>query len=275
MTSRFVSGGTITTGDGAVETKAQEPPPMAAVERKGSGSGSGSGSNTVQWEAVQKDLEEERRRRDEARRTAVEGGVAGGERSLYEVLQANKAAKQAAFEEANRIRNQFRALDDDEIDFLHGVRDEKRAEEERTRRETEERLAGFRKAQQLVGGGADIGEDGGGVVVNEDEEWVAAAGRKRKREKEKGSGLKGVKVKRRTSHDEDKTVGGDKVDEKLDAVSSANGNGDEKLIPISAVSGTGTSTGTAKVPTTATPLAEAAKSKPKLGLVDYGSDEDD
>src|SRR3569833_608756 len=31
------------------------------------------------------------------------------------------AAKQAAFEEANKIKNQFRALDDDEIEFLDGV----------------------------------------------------------------------------------------------------------------------------------------------------------
>jgi hypothetical protein len=85
MTSRFVSGGTIT-GDGAVETNAREPP-AAGVERKESG------SNVAEWEAVQKDLEEERRKRDEARRAAVEGGVAGGERSLYEVLQANKGKK--------------------------------------------------------------------------------------------------------------------------------------------------------------------------------------
>ncbi|EGO59663.1 hypothetical protein NEUTE1DRAFT_33905, partial [Neurospora tetrasperma FGSC 2508] len=48
------------------------------------------------------------------------------QKSLYEVLQANKAAKQAAFEEANKIKNQFRALDDDEIEFLEGVAERKR-----------------------------------------------------------------------------------------------------------------------------------------------------
>jgi hypothetical protein len=186
------------------------------------------------------------------------------------------AAKQAAFEEANRIRNQFRALDDDEIDFLHGVRDEKRAEEERVKRETEERLANFRKAQQLVGGGgsgADIGEDGGAGVVVEDEEWVAAAGRKRKREKEKVGVLKGVKVKRRTSQTEDKI----EVDEKPDAVSSVDGNGEGTNVSMPTSSGTGASinTDTVKVSMTATPLTAAAKPQPKLGLVDYGSDEDD
>jgi hypothetical protein len=81
MTSRFVSGGTIT-GDGAVAEAHINPD----EERKDSGSG----NNAVEWDAVQKDLEEERRKRDEARKNAVEGGAAGGERSLFEVLQANK-----------------------------------------------------------------------------------------------------------------------------------------------------------------------------------------
>lgn len=44
---------------------------------------------SMEWEAVQKDLEEERRQRAEARKLAVEGGE-GGERSLYDILQANK-----------------------------------------------------------------------------------------------------------------------------------------------------------------------------------------
>ncbi|KAF3766807.1 hypothetical protein M406DRAFT_244207, partial [Cryphonectria parasitica EP155] len=47
-------------------------------------------------------------------------------RSLYDVLQANKAAKQAAFEEANRLKHQFRALDEDEIGFLDEVVQRKR-----------------------------------------------------------------------------------------------------------------------------------------------------
>ncbi|CAP65397.1 uncharacterized protein PODANS_6_9010 [Podospora anserina S mat+] len=42
-------------------------------------------------------------------------------KSLYEVLQANKAAKQAEFEEKSKLKNQFRALDEDEIDFLDEV----------------------------------------------------------------------------------------------------------------------------------------------------------
>ncbi|KAG5931411.1 hypothetical protein E4U53_001780 [Claviceps sorghi] len=88
--SRFVSGGTI---------------PGEAPE-----GAKGVGDTSTEWAAVQRELEEARRARAAAGATR--------ERSLYEVLEANKAAKQAAFEEQNKIRNQFRALDDDEIEFL-------------------------------------------------------------------------------------------------------------------------------------------------------------
>jgi hypothetical protein len=105
MTSRFVSGGTIA-GGGSTSAPKQEG--VSAENSRGdilvggrerigwdteqsAGAGARVGNRTttaVEWEAVQKDLEEERRRRADARRVAVEGGA--GERSLYEVLQANK-----------------------------------------------------------------------------------------------------------------------------------------------------------------------------------------
>ncbi|GAW16632.1 hypothetical protein ANO14919_060660 [Xylariales sp. No.14919] len=266
MTSRFVSGGTIAGDDGVTE------------DRGGAGSAAGTGkeapsATAVEWEAVQKDLDEERRRRAEARKRDAEAG-AGGERSLYEILQANKAAKQAAFEEQNRIRNQFRALDDDEVDFLHGVYDEAQAEEQRVRRETEEGLANFRKAQK----GGDIAgagnADGDGVV----EEWGAASGRKRKREKEKAA-LKGVK--RRTSMLEE-----DKKDERKDGVVSASENAVSDRVSSSS-SGTRAKLTPTKpglvaakeapvaAPTQAAAATSTSKPKPVLGLVDYGSDEDD
>ncbi|KAI0904827.1 hypothetical protein F4823DRAFT_170429 [Ustulina deusta] len=358
MTSRFVSGGIIA-GD---EDSAKEDTGRRSHDdggQKGTGVGAERGTAaSVEWEAVQKDLEEERRWRAEARKRDVEGD---GEKSLYEILQANKgicsmvfsfrsspfsvccailsivvvvawihaslyfrgcwiglhsilrllnnmsrppansgrhlprpatAAKQAAFEEQNRIRNQFRALDDDEIEFLHGVSDERRAEEERVRRETEEGLASFRKAQQAVGGsGADdttgVGNaDRDGDVVAE--EWGAAAGRKRKREREK-AGLKGVR--RKTSITE-----GDKKDErngagkaagkfegKDDLVSSAERVGndevkrsDTKFALTSTESEPVAVKGVSTSPSTQAPsVTSTSNPKPSLGLVDYGSDEDD
>ncbi|KAJ8105419.1 hypothetical protein ONZ43_g7434 [Nemania bipapillata] len=299
MASRFVSGGTIAGDSGTAALDREKAAEGGSAQdsrgdlvgggrerigwdteqRVGVGAGAGDKSTTmVEWEAVQRDLEEERRRRVDARRVAVEGG----EKSLYEVLQANKAAKQAAFEEQNRIRNQFRALDDDEIEFLHGVSDDKHAEEERIRRETEEGLASFRKAQQAVGGGSgsaagpDENPDAGGQDVGV-EEWGAAAGRKRKREKEK-AGLKGVR--RRTSMpEEDKkesakeTGEGKKSGNKLSPIENTSKTG----IAISPMKSTPTPSESAARNAASTPASAQTVTKPKpgLGLVDYGSDDDD
>lgn len=245
-------------------------------------------TNNPEWEAAQASLALERRQREEARRRAVEGGDgagAGGEdKSLYDILQANKAAKQAAFEEANRIRNQFRALDDDEIDFLDGVEERRRAEEERLKRETEEGLEVFRRAQRTSGGGGEekglvangdvnegLGGDGAEVVA---EEWNAV-GRKRKREKEGRGLVKGV-IKRRTSegvkekevvrpvkeeasNDEKKkkseVTRRNSETKKQQQTEPAEQRNDGKKIPAS--------------------TKGEAPAKPQLGLVDYGSDGDD
>lgn len=242
---------------------------------------------SMEWEAVQKDLEEERRQRAEARKLAVEGGE-GGERSLYDILQANKAAKQAAFEEQNRIRNQFRALDDDEIEFLHGMSDEKRAEEERVRRETEEGLAAFRKAQLAAGGGGagDVGDGSGSGDIEveiEVEEWGHAAGRKRKREKERDkAGLKGVRRRISMSKDEKRAAGEAKTSDDTASSTERAESGRAKLAPTkptatpaeleSAATKKPSSAASAAPPRT---VNVAVAQKPALGLVDYGSDEDD
>ena len=115
MSSRFVSGGIIA-GDGdssssdargaTTNTTASTTTPTTSTTAAGTGTRTGNGTGTgtgtggsgsnhggvmsassKEWEAVQKDLEEERRRRAEARKRDVEGG---GEKSLYEILQANK-----------------------------------------------------------------------------------------------------------------------------------------------------------------------------------------
>ncbi|TBU46117.1 NEFA-interacting nuclear protein NIP30 [Dichomitus squalens] len=66
-------------------------------------------------------------------------------RSLAEKLAANKAAKQEEWEERNKLGNQFRALEEDEVLFLDSVL-EKQREEERLRKEMEgEELKHFRE----------------------------------------------------------------------------------------------------------------------------------
>ncbi|EHK26436.1 uncharacterized protein TRIVIDRAFT_55737 [Trichoderma virens Gv29-8] len=184
MSSRFVSGGTIS-GEGSKDESGHE---VVAAAREPLA------KKSVEWETVQHELDEERKRREQARAELAEGG----QQSLYDILQANKAAKQAAFEEQNKLKNQFRALDDDEIEFLDEVRAKERAEEERARREVEEGLKAFRTRQKSTGGGETSGParvDGGG---EEEEEW-AVGGRKRKRHERE---VLGVKKKRKKSESE-------------------------------------------------------------------------
>ncbi|KAG6087300.1 hypothetical protein E4U15_008085 [Claviceps sp. LM218 group G6] len=160
MADRFVSGGTmIPPGEdpprGTDAAAANTARPFLAAGK----------DTSIEWAAVQKELEEARRTKAVA--------VRGEERSLYDVLQANKAAKQAAFEEQTKIRNQFRPLDDDEIEFLDEVKAAKRMEEERVRRETEEGLRAFREQQRRTSGGGAVGAD---VGAEGDEDAVAVAG---------------------------------------------------------------------------------------------------
>ncbi|KAH9884735.1 N-terminal domain of NEFA-interacting nuclear protein NIP30-domain-containing protein [Xylariomycetidae sp. FL2044] len=282
MTSRFVSAGTISGDGGEAPAAAAALPPAAEPTSKPQPDpkwDTAASKRAAEWEAVQKDLEDERRRRDDARKADVEGR---GEQSLYDILQANKAAKQAAFEEQNRIRNQFRALDDDEIDFLDGVRDGRRLEEERVRRETEEQLMSFRKAQRRGGAAAapDKGDDdvssipvsaGAGDAADGKEQqldddpaaWgtVGARKRKREREREREAKVKGLAVKRRVSGSEKGEEGGGKELKRNKGVEAV-----ETTEKGAAAGATTTTTTTTAVPPPA---------KPKLGLVDYGSDDDD
>lgn len=186
---------------------------------------------------------------------------------------ATLAAKQAAFEEAAKFKNQFRALDDDEVEFLDDIRSSVRADEERLRRETREGLDAFRAAQREREREAALagGDEGDGATDGADgaEGWAVAAGRKRKREKERV--IKGVK---RRASDLDRG-GGDgrggeekekdeKQNEENDVVQRRDTEGDQAV---------------AQRLDKNAPASQAQRShqgtKPKLGLVDYGSDDDD
>ncbi|KAK4153468.1 N-terminal domain of NEFA-interacting nuclear protein NIP30-domain-containing protein, partial [Chaetomidium leptoderma] len=144
MSSRFVSAGAIdaTTGEAAATTTTA-PTPSTTTSSTATTATTATTAKQAEWAAVTAQLETDRRLRDEARRQREQGGTE--EKSLYDTLQANKAAKQAAFDEAHRLRNQFRALDDDEVDFLEEVREKKRREEAEARREVERGLEEFRR----------------------------------------------------------------------------------------------------------------------------------
>lgn len=66
-------------------------------------------------------------------------------RSLFERLQANKDAKQEAFDEKMKLSNQFRGIDDGESEFLAEVAREKRKAERKKEEEMRKELDEFRK----------------------------------------------------------------------------------------------------------------------------------
>ncbi|KAF9452662.1 hypothetical protein P691DRAFT_803781 [Macrolepiota fuliginosa MF-IS2] len=67
-------------------------------------------------------------------------------RSLAEKLAANRIAKQEEWEEKNKLANQFRALEEDEIQFLDSIRQRQEAEERQRKQEDGEELKQFKQA---------------------------------------------------------------------------------------------------------------------------------
>lgn len=202
------------------------------------------------------------------------------------------AAKQEAFEEANRLKNQFRALDDDEIGFLDELRGREREEEARVRKETAEGLDAFRKHRDEMEKRKREEEAQHDVVeeVKEDE-WKV--GRKRKAGKEKVGGL-GIKLRKTSTVAAVDT--GDKTDngaQKVDKAAPTSSASDEGRKTTTKEASPSKNDGDGKAENTnprndglkdegvcAGNLKddEASKSTQAssggLGLVNYGSDED-
>lgn len=108
-----------------------------------------------------------------------------------------KAAKQEAFEEAARLKNQYRGLDDDEADFLDSVLEATRRKEAEVRKDTLEQLDAFRRRQDEAE--RKLLEDAPEPVREEEAHWVNQS-RKRKKGPEL---LKGVKLRKASSATDD------------------------------------------------------------------------
>ncbi|POW05404.1 hypothetical protein PSTT_09750 [Puccinia striiformis] len=67
-------------------------------------------------------------------------------RSLYEKLKETKDKKQEAFEEKLKFKNQFRALDDEEVAFLDDAAEEQRAIEIAKQEEIQKEMRRFKEA---------------------------------------------------------------------------------------------------------------------------------
>lgn len=154
-------------------------------------------------------------------------------------MSANLAAKEAAFEEQNKLRNQFKALDEDDVEFLDEVRAKKKREEDRLRKETEEGLKAFREKQE-------DGEAKGDEKPAEEESWAFERRRKRKREKmdKEGGVKKGIRGRGSEGKDGEAEKKGDDEGKKKSEDKEAG-------------------------------EAKTSSAKPALGLVDYGSDDSD
>ncbi|KAL5397080.1 hypothetical protein PMIN06_005917 [Paraphaeosphaeria minitans] len=147
-----------------------------------------------EWRSAQAELEAKRLERED--RDKQHDG-----KSLYEVLQANKAAKQDAFEEATRLKNQYRALDDDEAEFLESVLEASRKKEAEVRKDTIEQLDAFRRRREEEERKALEAEASVGVKEEEAHAQWVTHGRKRK----KGPELfKGVKQRKTSEPSDDK-----------------------------------------------------------------------
>ncbi|TQS35121.1 hypothetical protein Golomagni_04467 [Golovinomyces magnicellulatus] len=152
------------------------------------------------WQKIQEEIDAAAARRaDEARN----GNSSSNRKSLYEILEANKAIKQEAFEEATRLRNQFRALDKDEIDFLDSVLERTREEESRVKMENLSRVKSFLRQQaeadQKARAASEVRLDSssfskqmgeGSDALEPNSSWVVPvpANRKRRRVHEKKDG---------------------------------------------------------------------------------------
>ncbi|EXJ82085.1 hypothetical protein A1O1_08154 [Capronia coronata CBS 617.96] len=200
----------------------------------------------------------------EARRKSkvAEDGSQDGGKSLYEVLQQNKAAKQEAFEESIRLKNQFRPLDEDEVDFLDSVLESKRAEEDAVKQQTAEQLEAFRKQralaeQALLDQHATDEATKADVPVGKNV-WTTQKKKRRRDKKDEGEGEFEVNPKARKLSP---LTADSKVSDtdQPDSTSSEHQNAG----PEAKVSPDRPQTG----PPKATPIA--------LGLGDYSSDDDD
>jgi hypothetical protein len=174
------------------------------------------------------------------------------------------AAKQEAFEESTKLTNQFRSLDEDEIEFLDSVQERARAKELAEKKHTKEHLEEFRKQQEEAERVAKELDAAAAAPPTVSETW-AVGSRKRKKGKEK-DGIGGLKIR--------KTSTGDKAKEAVYANTKDRAANSNRATPVTADKSTEKSAEKVSdkpaAPTSPSPPVTAAG----LGLGAYSSDEE-
>ncbi|CAI7675439.1 unnamed protein product [Penicillium palitans] len=223
-----------------------------------------------EWLRAQQELEEERRRKAEI-------GKQDDGKSLFEVLERNKMAKQEAFEEKSRLKNQFRSLDEDEVDFLDSVLESTRAKEAAVKRETAEQLEAFHRRREEAQKALLESTSPAVAPAKGDQQWSALA-RKRRNDKHRNALISGKKRKASaTDHAAGKDTNNGKDSQNQDGSS---GSSTKKLDQGTSKSDKATPTAPATQPPVATdtekgqPKAKSPTKPPlvSLGLAGYSSD---
>jgi hypothetical protein len=196
-------------------------------------------------------------------------------------------AKQEAFEESIRLKNQFRSLDEDEVEFLDSLLESTRAKEAAVKKETAEQLEVFHRQRQeadralLEAASGDVDKPGA-AAPGEEEQWVIS-GRKRRRDKKKESLIPG---KRRKSSTVEETEASGSTERNASSASATVDTNTIKGVEKPSLSPSTTQfqpsrasvsiqSSPAKTVTPQKSNASTVKvSAPLLGLTGYSSDED-
>ncbi|SMR44679.1 unnamed protein product [Zymoseptoria tritici ST99CH_1A5] len=222
------------------------------------------------WLKAQSELDA--RRAEKAAQAQANSG-----KSLFETLEANKAAKQDAFEESIKLRNQFQALDEDDVEFLDSVLESTRKQEAAVRKQTREELEAFKRQQQEAEQAAKVVDTLPEAPV-ETSSWTVS----RKRKKGREDVLGGVKLRKASSGA--KTLGEAAKDESPvsgTATGAAEPAGKTALADVGASKNANSGSSEVKeVSNAPAAIPRPSVSPPPqpgsgLGLVAYSSDEDD
>ncbi|KIW06916.1 uncharacterized protein PV09_02585 [Verruconis gallopava] len=154
------------------------------------------------WKKAQEAVEATKRQKEDA---VAGSGLQEGGKTLYEVLQANKAAKQEAFEESLRLKTQAQFLNEEDAEYLESLSKNERAQKAASEKRAREQLEEFRKQQEVAERQA-LASSQFGTLPIETEAWSISA-KKRRRGKEQDF-IKGVKLRKTsTSHEKEAEAG--------------------------------------------------------------------
>ena len=165
------------------------------------------------------------------------------------------------------MKNQFRSLDEDEIEFLDSVLESTRAKEAEVNKQTREELDAFRRQQEEAEKAADQQDDGQAEVT---ESWTAGP---RKRKKGRESTIGGVKIRRTSTVEkqaETAVIGNGVADDP--GTASPRAKDETKGMTATGDTNSVAALESAKADTAMKPPSPTAVG---LGLAAYSSEEDD